>query len=169
MRKRQPIESNLLARVCAAGHLWSWATIGIAMILALSGCNSFGNSRLVKELQTENERLLGEFRGQRDRALELEKANRQQAERLAESEKLLARLSQGTSAGRLSSLPQTSLPAVGANGSSTSLGANLSDNTLKSPPLPTAPGLSTPANSTPSTSSTSPSELRWQPRYNSRP
>lgn len=172
VRKRQAIESNLLARACAraTGHLWTWGTIGIALILTLSGCNSFGNSRLVKELQSENERLLGEFRGQRDRATELEKANRQQAERLAESEKLLARLSQGTSAGRLSSLPQTNLPAVGPNGSPSSFGANLSGNALKSPPSPSASGLSAPANSAPSTSSsTSPSELRWQPRYNSRP
>ena len=72
----------------------------------LTGCNSFGNSRLVKELQSENDRLLSEFRGQRDRAAELEKANHLQAARLAESEKLLARLSQGGGAGRLSSLPQ---------------------------------------------------------------
>ncbi len=142
--------------------------IGVALLLTLSGCNSFGNSRLVKELQSENERLLSEFRGQRDRAAELEKANRQQAERLAESEKLLARLSQGTSAGRLSSLPQTSIPAIGSSGpigpsgTSGSLGANLSGNSLTSPPMPSANSLTAPTTS-------SPGELRWQPRYDSRP
>jgi hypothetical protein len=69
------------------------------------GCNSFGNGKLVKELERENERLLAEFRAQRDRNAELEASNRLQAERLAESEKLLARLTQETPGGRLSSLP----------------------------------------------------------------
>lgn len=80
------------------------------LVASVGGCNSFGNSRLVKELQSENDRLLAEFRAQRNRSEELEKANRLQAERLAESEKLLARMTQGTNAGRLSSLPQSSLP-----------------------------------------------------------
>ncbi|MCC7334983.1 MAG: hypothetical protein IT422_07800 [Pirellulaceae bacterium] len=112
----------------------------------LAGCNSFGNSRLVKELQSENDRLLSEFRSQRDRAAELEKTNQVQAARLAESEKLLARLSQGSGAGRLSSLPHvglttpaTGVPALGAAGSSL-----------------TAPAAHP--------SSAAPGELRWQPR-----
>jgi hypothetical protein len=117
-----------------------------AAMAGLTGCNSFGNSRLVKELQSENDRLLSEFRSQRDRAAELEKTNQVQAARLAESEKLLARLSQGSGAGRLSSLPHvglttpaTGMPALGVAGSSL-----------------TAPAAHP--------SSAAPGELRWQPR-----
>ncbi len=115
-----------------------------AVLAPATGCNSFGNSRLVKELQSENDRLLSEFRGQRDRASELEKANQLQAARLAESEKLLARLSQGSGAERLSSLPQSnyfgpSQPSVDA--------------------INTSQAVATPS---------SPGELRWQPRVGNR-
>ena len=163
MRQQQPFHINV-ARRSAVGLRESHVLTAIAFQLrpplyrlfaliflcaamgVLAGCNSFGNSRLVKELQSENDRLLSEFRGQRDRAVELEKANHLQAARLAESEKLLARLSQGGGAGRLSSLPHVGLstpatnsPAVGPAGSSL-----------------TAPSTLPP--------SAAPGELRWQPR-----
>ncbi len=92
VRQKQPFQFALLLTL---------------LVASAGGCNSFGNSRLVKELQSENDRLLAEFRAQRNRSEELEKANRLQAERLAESEKLLARMTQGTNPGRLSSLPQS--------------------------------------------------------------
>ncbi len=111
---------------------------------SLSGCNSFGNSRLVKELQSENDRLLSEFRSQRDRASELEKANQLQAARLAESEKLLARLSQGGGSGRLSSLPHTGLTS---SGSYPAVAGSAGSTPPASPPSLAQPG-----------------ELRWQPR-----
>ncbi len=152
MRRRQPIQFAPTARPCAPGTRLVRVLVVMACLFALSGCNSFGNARLVKELQSENERLLTEFRGQRDRATELEKANRLQADRLAESEKLLARLSQGSGAGRLSSLPQASLPTAGLGGLPPGRATNLPGN---SNPLPPA--------------QSPPSELRWQPRYDSRP
>lgn len=71
---------------------------------AAPGCNSFGNAKLVQELRSENERLLTEFRSERDRREESEKALAQIESRLAESEKLLARQYQQP-ASRLSSLP----------------------------------------------------------------
>lgn len=123
-----------------------------AQLVANCGCNSFGNSRLVKELQSENDRLLAEFRAQRDRSEELEKANRLQAERLAESEKLLARLSQSTGAGRLSSL-QANFGQSTLNDSQT--GGGLKANATPSP----SSGLSGAG-----TNSSAASELRWQPR-----
>ncbi len=129
------------------------------LLLAGSGCNSFGNSRLVKELQSENDRLLAEFRAQRTRSEELEKSNQLQAQRLAESEKLLARLSQGGGPGRVSSLP-TNLPS-----STSQFGFGSS------------PAGSSPTGSFPSGSSSAgesagayensladPSSLKWQPR-----
>jgi hypothetical protein len=128
------------------------------MLVALSGCNSFGNARLVKELQSENERLLSEFRAQRDRAGELEKANQLQAERLAESEKLLARLSQGGGAGRLSSLPFSDLSGAGVGGSPNQAPGGPFNR------LGPAAGAAGTAGSTPSPAAPA-ADLRWQPRY----
>lgn len=126
------------------------AAVGLLLLGLLSGCNSFGNARLVKELQAENERLLSEFRAQRDRASELEKANQLQAQRLAESEKLLARLSQTGGAGRISSLPPFGIPpTTGSN----PVGGNSAESNG------TLGGAASGAEGT---------ELRWQPRYESR-
>lgn len=126
------------------------AAVGLLLLGGLGGCNSFGNARLVKELQAENERLLSEFRAQRDRASELEKANQLQAQRLAESEKLLARLSQSGGAGRISSLPPFGIPPT--TGSSP----------VHSNPAASGGPLGGAAVGTEGT------ELRWQPRYESR-
>jgi hypothetical protein len=128
------------------------------LLLGLSasvGCSSFGNARLVKELQSENERLLAEFRAQRDRAEELEKANRLQAARLDESEKLLARLSQSSSGtGRLSSLP----PSFGSNGFNTgSLGRQTGASGLP-------PNAGFPSRQDAAGQIDAESGLRWQPR-----
>lgn len=121
------------------------------LMFCFSGCNSFGNARLVKELQSENERLLAEFRAQRDRTEELEKSNRLQAERLAESEKLLARMTQGSGAGRLSSIPPSMSQPPSFGG-----GANLGG--APNPPS-FSTGLPGDAASAPATDG-----LRWHPR-----
>lgn len=71
-------------------------------ILLLTGCNAFGTGKLAKQLQEENDRLVTEFRAQRERSEELLQANRQLERRIAESEKLLAR--QHQSGSRISSL-----------------------------------------------------------------
>ncbi len=80
----------------------------LACLSASLGCNSFGNGKLVKQLQLENERLLGEFRAERQRREESERLNSTLEARLSESEKLLARQTQGTIPNRLSSLPSNS-------------------------------------------------------------
>ena len=82
--------------------------IYLALLLLLPfgvGCNTLGlgNGRLVKELQSENERLMGEFRAERNRRESTEKNLRVMERRLAESEKLLARQF-GGGQGRLSQL-----------------------------------------------------------------
>jgi hypothetical protein len=69
----------------------------------LSGCNTFANGKLVQQLQNENNRLLTEFRAERQRREEMERVNATLEARLSESEKLLAR-QLGDSPGRLSSL-----------------------------------------------------------------
>lgn len=150
MHRRQPPQFARLPRPQAASWRLLFGACGLALLSVVGGCNSLGSSRLVKELQTENERLLSEFRGQRDRAAELEKANQLQAERLAESEKLLARLSQGVGTGRLSSLPPAGPSGSPAAGLPVNTPAGLPNNAI----APTTPG-------------TSADELRWQPRYDS--
>jgi hypothetical protein len=137
---------------------------GLALLVAFSGCNSFGNTRLVKELQSENERLLSEFRAQRDRASELEKANQLQAERLAESEKLLARLSQGGGAGRLSSLPFSDLSGTGVGGNSTNPSSQLPGAGSPVGVFSGSPGTAGSAGANPGSANPTP-DLRWQPRY----
>jgi len=159
VRQRQPFHRSSRGWERTYGAL-----CGLALLVVFSGCNSFGNTRLVKELQSENERLLSEFRAQRDRASELEKANRLQAERLAESEKLLARLSQGGGAGRLSSLPFSDLSGTGVAGNSGSASSQL-------PGTGTSPGFFSGSSATPGNAGANPGsanpapDLRWQPRY----
>ena len=70
-------------------------------LFSLTGCNTFGNSKLVKQLRQENERLLVEYRAQRDRSQELQRQNSILEERVAETEKQLA-LSYQQGQGRLS-------------------------------------------------------------------
>ena len=86
--------------------------LSLVALVAASGCNAFGlgNGRAVQELRTENERLLTEFRAERDRRQEMEKQLRVMENRLAESEKLLARQYSPTDRrlSQLSSLPSTS-------------------------------------------------------------
>ena len=79
----------------------------LLLLFAGTGCNTFGNAKLVQELRLENERLLTEYRAEKNRREESEEAIRLMETRLAESEKLLARQYQQP-ASRLSSLPSSS-------------------------------------------------------------
>lgn len=65
--------------------------------LGLAGCQRFPGSQAMRQYQLESDRLLAEFRAQKKRAEELEARNGQLEQRLAESEKLLARGQVGTS------------------------------------------------------------------------
>ncbi len=100
-------------------HSWIrnlvFVCLAMAACLPFAGCNSFGNGQLVQELRHENERLLTEFRAERDRREQSEKTLRLVESRLEESEKLLAKHYQGTSASRLTRRPPK-LPS-GATGS----------------------------------------------------
>lgn len=82
--------------------------VRLAILLSLFGplfgCNTFGNAKLVQELRLENERLLTEYRAEKNRREVSEEAVKVMEARLAESEKLLARQYQSPSS-RLSSLP----------------------------------------------------------------
>ncbi len=86
-----------------AGGVLCRALVYLVLCSPITGCNSFGNGKLVQQLQHENERLLTEFRAEKARREEFERQNKTLEARLSESEKLLARQSGASS--RLSSLP----------------------------------------------------------------
>lgn len=88
----------------------AWGLVAVACMCSNVGCSAFGNRKLVEQLQAENEKLLSEFRGQRERAAELAQANRLLEDRIAETEKLLARQFQsgGMSTARANPTPQSS-------------------------------------------------------------
>lgn len=72
-------------------RMQSWLLcIGIWPWLFVTGCGTVGNSQIA-QLQNENDRLLAEFRAQRDEATRLRENLAVAQARLAESEKLLAR------------------------------------------------------------------------------
>jgi hypothetical protein len=74
-----------------------------------SGCSglNLGKGKQIQQLEMENNRLLSEFRAERQRREVAERTAQQLENRLAESEKLLARQAQSMP-GRLSSLPSAS-------------------------------------------------------------
>ena len=84
------------------------AVFCLAGLLTVSGCSSFGNGKLVQELKNDNERLLAEFRAERDRREKTEQALKQAEVRLAESEKLVARQYQAPGGDRVSRLQNNS-------------------------------------------------------------
>lgn len=63
----------------------------------MTGCQRFPGGQAMRQYQLESDRLLAEFRAQKKRAEELEVRNVQLEQRLAESEKLLARSLAGAS------------------------------------------------------------------------
>ena len=86
--------------------------IGMLTLVGAVGCGS--NTQRVQQLQNENDRLLSEYRAQRDQVTQLNERLATLQNRLAESEKLLARNSPLPSS-RVSRLnpEQTNLPSLG--------------------------------------------------------
>ncbi|MCA9192877.1 MAG: hypothetical protein KDB03_13970 [Planctomycetales bacterium] len=120
-------------------------SLGLAL---LSGCSSFGQGKMLKQLQTENERLLSEFRQQRDQLGVLKQQNQLLASRLEESEKLLARQATTESGDRLSRLNNP--PYYSSPGG-----------------LPTGQGGLSKNYAPRSPSNSGNSDLRWQPLHKS--
>ncbi len=75
-----------------------WLT-ALVSCFVFTGCQRFPGGQAMRQYQLESDRLLAEFRAQKKRAEDLEVRNGQLEQRLAESEKLLAR-SLGGTAGR---------------------------------------------------------------------
>ena len=68
-----------------------FCTLLLLLPLVLSGCQRFSGGQAMRQYQMESDRLLSEFRAQKKRAEDLEVRNGQLEQRLAESEKMLAR------------------------------------------------------------------------------
>jgi len=67
----------------------------IPLFLFTTGCQSWSPGAQIKQCQMESDRLLAEFRAQKKRADELEGKFQESQSRLAEAEKLLARVQNG--------------------------------------------------------------------------
>ena len=146
-RRRVAVRVAGICRVRPLGSIWPHSAntsplnnqcislLILALLLPTFGCNSFSNGKLVQQLQSENERLLTEFRAERQRREESERVNRTLEARLSESEKLLARQTPGAAPNRLSSLQpgyqlpvnSSSNPAAGNRAAEATAGGNSAD------------------------------------------
>ncbi|MFO1063408.1 MAG: hypothetical protein U0892_06035 [Pirellulales bacterium] len=92
------------------------------------GCNMFGGKQ-VQELRLENDRLLSEYRSQRDKLAALQETNAALESRLSESEKLLAKLGQPLPATRLSQADTGMRSAANPLGSLSTYGSSRNSGT----------------------------------------
>jgi hypothetical protein len=130
-----------------------WAIYLAAFLTITVGCGS-GNQRL-QQLQNENDRLLSEYRAQRDQVTQLNEKLAVAQNRLAESEKLLA---------RQSPMPSSRLSRLNDPGSLTSTGPRTTGLASGTPTTGTAkPGAST------ETGANSSTELHWRPMRRETP
>lgn len=68
----------------------------------------FGGASQLKQLQAENDKLVTEYRAQRDKVAKLQETNVALEQRVAEAEKLLARSGHNLPSSRLSQVPNRS-------------------------------------------------------------
>ena len=138
----------------------------LTTLLAITcGCGS--NSQRLTQLQNENDRLLSEYRAQRDQVTQLNEKLAIAQNRLSESEKLLARQSPMPSS-RLSrlndpgSLP-SSVPSFGAPLRGTTLGSTAAGTAaISASNKPNSGGTS-------GSNASSASDLYWRPMHREAP
>lgn len=78
---------------------------GWVLVIGCSGCGMFGGTSQLKQLQAENDKLVTEYRAQRDKVAKLQETNVALEQRVAEAEKLLARSGHNLPSSRLSQVP----------------------------------------------------------------
>ena len=96
---RRKSNSKAILRKPVGQFRWPTLTFLLMLVpscIAFAGCQRFPATQAMRQYQLESDRLLAEFRAQKKRAEELEVRNGQLEQRLAESEKLLARSLGGT-------------------------------------------------------------------------
>lgn len=79
--------------------------VGVCLIASVAGCGMFGGAAQLKQLQAENDKLVTEYRAQRDKVSKLQETNVALEQRVAEAEKLLARSGHNLPSSRLSQVP----------------------------------------------------------------
>ena len=75
------------------------AAILLAILTLTTGCQTWSPGSQIKQCQLESDRLLAEFRAQKKRADELEGKLTESHSRLAEAEKMIARIQNGKGSG----------------------------------------------------------------------
>ncbi len=100
-------------------RLSAWVMLGLLSPLTFVGCQQWPRTAQFQQAQMDNERLLSELRSHKKRADELQAKNEQLAQRLDESERLLARTQSNRPTNRLSSAEngsgKFSLPTTSAD------------------------------------------------------
>jgi hypothetical protein len=92
VRKGKPVrQSAFLTLLCLC-----W------LMPCASGCGLFGSGQQLKQLQSENDRLLAEYRAQRDRVTRLQETNAALEARVGEAERLLAQSGVSSPSSRIS-------------------------------------------------------------------
>lgn len=126
-----------------------------AVLLAISmcGCNLFGSGQQLKQLRAENDRLISEFRAQRDRLATLQQTNAMLEARVGEAEKLLARSGQTLPSSRISQAPARTPSEL--NSTSTATGTASSLPPYIPPNVPSLPGTDRGASNT--------DGVKWRP------
>ena len=71
----------------------------------VSGCGLFSSGQQLKQLQSENDRLLAEYRAQRERVSKLQETNAALEARVGEAERLLAQSGTRLPESRISRVP----------------------------------------------------------------
>ncbi|MGN6546217.1 MAG: hypothetical protein ACTHK7_14280 [Aureliella sp.] len=151
---RQPVSST--RRSAPAGRTRSGAAslralVATGLIVCLSGCGTLGSGQQLKQLQMENDRLVSEYRAQRERVAALQETNAALEARVGEAERMLAQVGKTLPSSRISRAPQRS---SGSANSSTGSGSSTA------PPYipPSVPSLPESGRD-----NASASEVQWRP------
>lgn len=109
------------------------AVVALALTVSLSGCGLMGSGQQLKQLQMENDRLLSEYRSQRERLAALQETNAALEARVGEAERLLAQVGKTLPSSRISRAPQR---GSSSNGGSTPSAGTTSSNPTAPPYVP---------------------------------
>ena len=134
------------------------ATLVVGVLLSSCGCGLFGSGQQLKQLRTENDRLIAEYRAQRDKLSALQETNAMLEARVGEAEKLLARSGQTLPSSRISRAAPSRSSAAASTGNALPRASGLG---ASSPPPyipPSVPSL--PAS--PSSASNG-DDVKWRP------
>lgn len=121
------------------------------LLPCVSGCGLFGSGQQVKQLQSENDRLLAEYRSQRDRVAKLQETNAALEARVGEAERLLAQSGSGLPSSRISRVPPR---GASADSAQSPAGASGSAPPYRPPSVPSLPGSGTEEAAAP---------IKWRP------